>query len=633
MVESIEEAMQNLRVWTAEQTTTTAAEATSKDIFGNLDTIVELLTSEDRDDKKALAERLVRDNVTGVLSAILHPEGRSHTSDVTEKAAEVVAELSKIEVGRKHCSQAHLIESLLELLSDGAGSLETLVQSCRALGNVCYDNDYGRSIVHEHGGEEKLLQFLKSSRIAGEDDEHLRTVATGFLLNLINTYAVTQDRFLSLDIITTLCDYLLKYGQEEDVCIHVIMIMNCIADCVSGRKKITEKNICGALVRLMEKEVTPEVVEAVLELIGNIAEDDVVKHQLATTNLCPNLIKLLKTEQYIQEEDSLNVTKVACDLIVLLLTGDESMEYLYGNGQGVVYREMVEWLSSKDDTLQTAAALGIGNFARKDEHCIRMVADGVAGQLLDLLKSHNTKDGDIRMQHAILSSLRNLAIPGANKDALLNGGAIDILLPMIHVETFPVVFKLLATMRMLIDGREKAAVQLGENENCLTRLAGWCNTEDHPGVKGEANRLQASVIKNSKSPAVIRLFAKYGGLNHLVTMAASEHEVMQNEALVALNLICATVSDELDDKLLEYGLLAVLQNILSSESIQAEVKHNALTLIVTILKKGKLKEDVRKTDIPQLVQVMSNGTAAADKSQQPSLNVPTQLVLQLLESG
>lgn len=41
-----------------------------------------------------------------------------------------------------------------------------------------------------------------------------------------------------------------------------------------------------------------------------------------------------------------------------------------------------------------------------------MLADGVVEQLKVLLEKHSGKDGDIRMQHAVLSALRNLAIPG-----------------------------------------------------------------------------------------------------------------------------------------------------------------------------------------------------------------------------
>lgn len=40
-------------------------------------------------------------------------------------------------------------------------------------------------------------------------------------------------------------------------------------------------------------------------------------------------------------------------------------------------------------------------------------------------------------------------------------GALDVLLPMATaIETFPVVFKLLATLRMIIDGQTEAAVKV-----------------------------------------------------------------------------------------------------------------------------------------------------------------------------
>lgn len=47
-----------------------------------------------------------------------------------------------------------------------------------------------------------------------------------------------------------------------------------------------------------------------------------------------------------------------------------------------------------------------------DSHCIKMLENGVVTDLKSLLEKHSNRDGDIRMQHAVLSALRNLAIPG-----------------------------------------------------------------------------------------------------------------------------------------------------------------------------------------------------------------------------
>lgn len=48
-----------------------------------------------------------------------------------------------------------------------------------------------------------------------------------------------------------------------------------------------------------------------------------------------------------------------------------------------------------------------------------MVESGIADKLLKVLSSHNSGEGDIRLQHAILSALRNLSIARQNKPVLV----------------------------------------------------------------------------------------------------------------------------------------------------------------------------------------------------------------------
>jgi len=45
---------------------------------------------------------------------------------------------------------------------------------------------------------------------------------------------------------------------------------------------------------------------------------------------------------------------------------------------------------------------------------------------------------------------------------------------------------------------ESAACKLGRKKDLVSSLVTWCGTEDHPGVQGEANRLLAWLIKNSR---------------------------------------------------------------------------------------------------------------------------------------
>lgn len=67
---------------------------------------------------------------------------------------------------------------------------------------------------------------------------------------------------------------------------------------------------------------------------------------------------------------------------------------------------MQQWLESEDVDLMTTGVLALGNFARTDNHCIKMVEDNVTGKLIEILSKNNGVDGDMRIQHATVSRIR-----------------------------------------------------------------------------------------------------------------------------------------------------------------------------------------------------------------------------------
>lgn len=44
----------------------------------------------------------------------------------------------------------------------------------------------------------------------------------------------------------------------------------------------------------------------------------------------------------------------------------------------------------------------------------------------------------------------------------------------------------------------EAAVELGKRDGLMKKVVNWCEVEEHPGVQGEANRLIAWLINNSR---------------------------------------------------------------------------------------------------------------------------------------
>ncbi|GFQ73517.1 rap1 GTPase-GDP dissociation stimulator 1-A [Trichonephila clavata] len=404
-------------------------------------------------DKKTVVEYLLKNEIVDTFSLILKSRERFSASTFA-LVAEILAEIAKLDTGRQNCSEAAIIVPMLELLSNNDSNV--VLQVCRALGNICYDNDVARSLVKEHNGVYRLIQLLRNLLEKENLPENMRTITSGCLLNLTDTFEEIQDQAIEAGILDVLLQYLLKFSSDEDVVTHCLLVLSCLADSHKGRAKILDRSVLSSLLNLLEKPLNDDIMDSLLELFGNLCENDSAKLSLVQMGLCEKLVDIIQKHRNSGSvvTGTFNINKSVPDLIILILTGDESMELLWENGQGVVYKETLSWLKSNDENLLIAGALATGNFARKDSHCIQMLADGVVEQLKILLEKHTGRDGDIRMQHAVLSALRNLAIPAQNKSAMVKLGVVPILIDMMYVETFPVVFKLLGTVRMLIDKQD-----------------------------------------------------------------------------------------------------------------------------------------------------------------------------------
>ncbi|KAG7160979.1 Rap1 GTPase-GDP dissociation stimulator 1-A-like [Homarus americanus] len=510
------------------------------------------------EDSTTVCEELVKGGVLLLTVKAI----QSSSPEAQAKGAELVAELAKVENCRLGCVTNGLVPILVEKMS--SSNTKVALQACRALGNICYEHvflpDGGRVSVMESGGASQLLSLLQ--RAAGlpntPDDHQLRLVATGFLLNLLNSYDTVQDQSMEAELVDVLCQYLDKFAEDEDIPTHVLLSLTCMADTEVGRGLVVSRDITPHLVRVLRINESPEVTETCLELVTNLAETD------------------------------------------------ESMGIVYGNGSGCVYQELVDWLTSDLEDLQIAGALAMGNFARSDAHCIQMVESGIAEKLLKVLSSHNSGEGDIRLQHALLSALRNLSIAKENKPVLVTQSALEVLLPMATaIETFPVVFKLLATLRMIIDGQTDAAVKVGSDSDVVSRLVGWCSTTDHPGVQGESSRLLAWIIKNcGGDTSIIKSLVSAGCVAPLVLMLGSEHAVMVNEAALALVLVFGTaVTDSVVEKT---KLAEVVTFVVKNPYLPPEILANVLSMMTALSANATALESIKTDDLRTAVKELSS---------------------------
>ncbi|CAH1795499.1 unnamed protein product [Owenia fusiformis] len=545
-----------------------------------LDALIEKLTNDDDKEKVDIRQKLYDAKVLPQLLLLLNEEPK-----LQETVSHLIAELAKAEYARVPCVEAGFIPPLVGLMS--TDNVHLSIQVCRALGNICYDNDEGRTEVEKNGGLKKLLDVLTSHISNTQTDaDKLRMIACGYLLNLTNCNECMQEKAINLDAVSIMKQYLEQCRNDDAVCHMALMTVASLFDSDFGREKISESGISSTVVDLLEPGNEGE--EPVLDLLGTLAEYDKIKVQLTKTTLGEKLMKIIESNIDKDDEDSDALVNAAADLVILILTGDDSMDMWYEDGKALVFTSTMQWLHSNNAHLRVAGALAVGNYARNDSHCIKLVEDSVTIFLLNLLRNHGNQDG-VTLQHAIFSALKNLAIPAVNKIIMLQTGIIDTVTPFSKTDMSPVQFKLLGLLRMLVDGQEAASIKVGTNKGLIEEVSQWCNNEDHAGVKGESMRLLAWLVRHSRSSDVMKVITKYGGLSHLVAMTTSEHVVMQNEALVALIIIASSILAEAKEPLSECNVIETVTKLLSDEKTLTEIKENTLTLSAKLQEEGTLK--------------------------------------------
>uniref|UniRef100_A0A8C2KCP9 Rap1 GTPase-GDP dissociation stimulator 1 n=1 Tax=Cyprinus carpio TaxID=7962 RepID=A0A8C2KCP9_CYPCA len=476
----------------------------------------------------------------GVLAMM--PALLSAQNSCTPKAANIIAEVAKNEFMRSPCVEAGLIPPLVQLLN--CKDQEILLQTGRALGNICYDS---------HSLQAQLIIM-------------------GVIPTLVRLLGVHSQN----TALTEMC--LIAFGN--------------LAELESSKEQFASTNIAEELVRLFRKQVEHEKKEMIFEVLAPLAENDVIKLQLVDAGLVECLLEVVAQTVDSDRDEDVAQLKTSSDLMVLLLLGDESMQKLFEGGKGSVFQRVLSWVPSNNHQLQLAGALAIANFARNDENCIHMVDTGIVQKLLELLDRH-VEEGNVTVQHAALSALRNLAIPVVNKSKMLLAGVSDVVLKFLKSEMPP------------------------KTKRLSTRLVEWCEAKDHAGVMGESNRLLSALIRHSKSKNVARTVIQGGGVKHLVTMATSEHMIMQNEALVALGLIAALDLECAEKDFVGADLVQVLHRLLTEEHSAPEIKYNSMILICSIMGSEPLHKEVQSLafiDVVSSLRSHENKTVAHQAS-------------------
>uniref|UniRef100_A0A182PQ88 UNC-45/Cro1/She4 central domain-containing protein n=1 Tax=Anopheles epiroticus TaxID=199890 RepID=A0A182PQ88_9DIPT len=557
--------------------------------------------------------------------------------NVQIQVARCIAEVAKTDNQRSKFSKQDIIRRLTELLqipkakqNDGNDpSLELATQICRALGNICYANDDARNIIKELGADERFFALLDYDvDMDDEDRDQFVRVRCGLISNYLLGSDEIAERAVELKLIDRLEKILTRcladVDRHEELLLSILPPLSILTEQISDLYFAPSLN--KTIAKILAKCTNPDIAESCLALLHYEAQNDDVKLLLAEEGLCETIYQLLeKYKTFANTDEARVLMKLACDLIVLILTGDKSMHYLYSTP---LLKCMEDWLDSTDVELLTTGVLALGNFARTDSHCIHMVENKIMHKLLAILAKNNGTEHQMTLQHALLSTLKNLVIPKPNKAAVIEAGLVDIILPMLEIHQAPVVFKLLGTLRMTVDGQAKLASELLQNEKLVKQLVHWSQTSEFTGVLGESLRLMAWLIKHAyqhqkdseKAPmddtGLRKFVAIEGAVASMVGMLASTHLVMQNEALIALSILSTLYhsksmpegsNDTLDELLVQADVGAKIaeQITLNGESMTKELVENLQTFVQQLHSSSDaLVANLRKHNIEALLKTI-----------------------------
>lgn len=173
---------------------------------------------------------------------------------------------------------------------------------------------------------------------------------------------------------------------------------------------------------------------------------------------------------------------------------------------------------------------------------------------------------------------------------------------------------------------EETARDLIQRKDFVKKLVYWCYNSDHLGVRGEAPRLLSWLIKNCHSSSHLATIPSVpDSIRCLVEMISTMHAVMQNEALLALNLLCASSSKQTDLPQLfidaDLGKHTAFVVNKYHEKMERETIENMLILLEQLIRCPRISKHLLQSKVNDaLILLTANKNAASSSCRIAKLN-------------
>eukprot|EP00794_Sanderia_malayensis_P017669 gene17669-19431_t len=543
------------------------------------------------EDQKSLLN-LENEDFQGV---ILDVNDASHFKEVILKCNEnavkalilkVMADLAKKDENRTVLVKAGVIPVLMNEIEND--NYDVTLQCFRTI-------DDGQQAVLESGGIGKVMdKFKNMAELSDKELGNLPAMAYGCVNNISDDNVSLQEEFVKQGAMQIFLNCVKTFvNRKSEMAVLVIRAICALACSASGIEQFIELNIVAELLSFV-KDADEKIIVAIFDSITELIEEDELSDEVCKEKSLLVIMDAAESRPNFNETD--NGDKVLKKIIdsLVLFTSNESFHVKMSDTK--LLDRFLAWLRSPNKQINVSAALAIGNCARSDGECIELVKNDTHKKLIDFLSDQLEREDTTEQQQAVLSALKNMSIPVANKPILIDAMLPDCACRAVKLQNAAVQFKGLAVLRLLVQEQTGLAVRLGQDENLLAKIDECAKQEYVVGLCAEARRLTAAIVKNCHSNDCMQSLLNHNAMEILIGLLGSDHMIMQNEGLVSI-VTLMTCGQDAVDKFLDANGVEKTAKMLNQSSSKPHLVFNLISLFTAICQTENGKKALKESDI------------------------------------
>ncbi|KAM3583919.1 hypothetical protein VKS41_003884 [Umbelopsis sp. WA50703] len=538
-------------------------------------------SSLDDDELNAILDDMVKSLSQQLAAAVEQTTSNGEDDNIWETngiLAELCANAARDERTRSPLGNAGVIQAITDIMKKAEGNRPTYnVQALRSLGNLCFDHDENRKLVVESNIMPVIIKGLKSN-----NPDLVRTTCVA-LSNLCIDCQPIQEQVCECNAVASLVELIdpAQMNHGEDVMVTMATkLLTILYENEKALQQIVENDGVTRLENMIRYCWTVDKFER-LELLEYLAdtlqqlllENETAQMQAGNSHGFITLLDIIEHGELPhgadeeEEEQFATILKALVKAVVGVSLSDANINRLYDNSS--ILNRYIKWINSEDENvtsdMQTCAALSLGNLARTDEHCVDLVQQHhLEVPLLKLLQGTE----DLRVQHAVVSILKNLSLPKQNKQKIAAAGTIKVVANYLDSSKDmlkPVQFAVIGMMKLLAAGdgcpvfnvsqivvAEQSADEQNKHDDVspLDRVLEFISRIDDVAAQSEATRVLVNCIKTvwsqeHTSSNILREKLCTAKISKALAslVQTSKFSILQNEGIISLTLLLSYASN------------------------------------------------------------------------------------------